>query len=190
MKAALRIVGIGTSAGGLEALKRFFSNISPGCNMSYVVVPHLPSEGRTYLDFLLSRSTTLPVRLLTDNTVPQPDQVYVLPGNKKVTIKDGVLVVRDREPHEVINKAVNNFLLSLAEDQKGNAVAVILSGMGRDGAEGVKAVHSLGGVVIVQSPETTRFDGMPQAAIDANNPIVVSSPEELGTALQNLAHDL
>jgi len=111
----------------------------------------------------------------------------VLPGNKRVTIKDGVLIVRDRAPHEVINKAVNEFFASLAEDQKENAVAVILSGMGRDGAEGVKAINENGGMVLVQSPGTTQFDGMPVAAIDADHPIVVSSPEELSVALQNLS---
>lgn len=186
MKAAHRIVGVGTSAGGLDALTRFFQNIALNSNMSFVVVPHLPNDSRTYLDFLLSRNTPLSVRLLSDNIIPQPDHIYVLPGNKRVTIKDGVLQIRARKSQEIINKAVDEFLISLAKDQKQNAVAVILSGMGSDGSEGVKAIHHHGGVVLVQSPRSTQFDSMPRAAINANDPIEITSPEELGTALQNM----
>lgn len=177
----LRIAGLGCSAGGLKPLYAFFSKLSPNSATAFVVICHFPRTGHnTMLHEILSRITRMPVHLLSRNVVAKRNNVYVLPGDLCVKITEGILCLRKRTPSEIINKSIDEFLLSLAIDQGVSGIAVIFSGSGDDGAEGVKSVSDNGGVVLVQHPVTAQFTSMPAAAIEADSPDEVLSPEDLG----------
>ena len=175
------IAGIGASAGGLDALQDFFSSLKQSqISLSFVVITHLPRDSNTKLDYLLSKVSKLKVVLLDKNTLARPDHIYILPGYLKASIKQGMIMVRKRGEDEIINRSIDEFLVSLAHDQNQNAIAVILAGMGRDGAIGAKTIHEQGGLVFVQEPGSTEFRSMPIATIDTDHPNVILSPAELG----------
>jgi two-component system, chemotaxis family, CheB/CheR fusion protein len=179
---ALKIAGIGASAGGLQALKTFFSNVSLEQNIAYVVVTHLPTSTPASMDVILKKVSGLLIQVLTHDTKPKAGTIYILPGYSRVTVSNGMLLVRDKGPWDPENP-IDDFLFSLAYDQKQHAIAIILSGLTSDGAQGAAMVHRLGGTVLVQSPDSAEFKSMPSAAIDADHPNVVSSPDNLGAAI-------
>lgn len=179
------IAGVGSSAGGLDPLRDFFGQIHKGSNTAFIVVSHLPKDYPTHLHELLSGVTALEVKLLDESVSAEPDHIYVLPGHLRATIKRGVILIRHRGDDEKVNKAIDEFIVSLAEDQKENSIAIILSGMGSDGSIGVQAVHEMGGHVFVQNPNTTRHKQMPQNAILSDNPEKILSPVELGVELND-----
>ena len=175
-----------SSAGGLEALKEFFSNVQPRGNVSYVVISHLPIDAPTHLHLLLSQVTDLNVSLLRETTYAQPDCIYVLPGSLRVKIMDGMLVLRERRKDEIINQAIDEFLVSLAEDQREKAIAIVLAGMGSDGANGAQKVHQNGGLVFTQDPMSTPYNAMPIATIDHDDPHAVQTPANLALTMQKI----
>ena len=157
------IVGMGASAGGLEAFAKFFDVMPPRSAMAFILVQHLDPRHASVLDEILAKHTTMPVRKAANGMKVVPDNVYVIPPNADLAIKGGVLKVMKREAGR--GMPIDRFFTSLAEDQGDNAVCVILSGTGTDGTLGLRAVKENGGLTIAQSPETARFDSMPRSAV-------------------------
>jgi two-component system, chemotaxis family, CheB/CheR fusion protein len=175
----LRYVGIGASAGGLEAIGTFFANMRPDSGLTFVVVQHLSPDHKSLMPELLSKRTSMPVVSAEDGVQVRPDSVYLIPPRKNLSILQGSLVLSDPEPSSIPNLPIDVFLRSLAQDQGPLAVGVILSGTGSDGLRGVRAVKEAGGMVMVQSPESAKFDGMPRAALSTGLVDFVVAPQDM-----------
>ncbi|MDO8834991.1 MAG: chemotaxis protein CheB [Vicinamibacterales bacterium] len=173
------IVGIGASAGGLEAIEAFFKAVPVDSGMAFVVVQHLSPDYKSLMVELLSRKTAIPVHRAEDGMVVQPNNIYLIPPKKNLTIFHGKLLLADQKPREGINLPVDIFLRSLAEDQGERAVGVILSGTGSDGTRGVRAIKEWGGLVMVQDEASAKFDGMPRAAASTGAADFILPPEEM-----------
>ena len=173
------IVGIGASAGGLEVLEQFLGSVPPGSGMAFVIVQHLDPTREGIMPELLQRTTGMNVIQVTDRTKVRPDCVYVIPPNKDMSILRGVLHLF--EPHEPrgLRLPIDYFLRSLAQDQHEHSIGVILSGMGSDGTQGLRAIKENAGVVLVQDPATAKYDSMPRSAVDAGLADIVAPAEEL-----------
>lgn len=181
------IVGIGASAGGLEALTALVSNLRSDSGMAYVVVQHLSPSYKSMLPQLLERETSLSVVEIVSGQVPQRDTIYITPPNRNVLLRDGRLELSE-SPREISPKpSVNLFFASLAEEQREDAVGVILSGTGSDGASGIRAIKASGGFTFAQDPKSARYDGMPQSAIETGCVDYVCKPDEIAGDLGRLA---
>ena len=161
------VVGIGASAGGLEALQPFFENITTEPGAAFVFIQHLSPDHHSYMVDLLSRHTFLPVSFIEDGMRMEPNHIYLIPPKVNIVIKDGVLYFKPIVGRG-LNLPIDIFFLSLAEDQKSNAVAIIMSGAGSDGTLGIRAVKEFGGITMVQDPVDAHFDGMPRSALGTN----------------------
>ena len=179
VKAAFPIVGIGASAGGLEALEQFLKNVPVGSGMAFVIVQHLDPTRKGVMSELLQRSTSMKVVQVKDRTVVRPDCVYVIPPNKDMSLLHGVLHLLAPLAPRGLRLPIDFFLRSLAQDQQEHSVGVILSGMGSDGTLGLRAIKEAAGVVLVQEPATAKFDSMPRSAIDAGLADIVAPADEL-----------
>jgi two-component system, chemotaxis family, CheB/CheR fusion protein len=173
----LPIVGIGASAGGLEALEQFLKNVPDKSGMAYVVIQHLDPTQKGMLPELLQRISNMQVFQVEDLMKVKPDCVYVIPPNKSMSIFKGVLHLFEPVEARGLRLPVDFFLHSLADDQKEFAVGIILSGMGSDGSSGIRAIKEKNGVVLVQEPVTARFDSMPRNAISSGLVDIVAPPE-------------
>ncbi|MEE4210710.1 MAG: chemotaxis protein CheB, partial [Parvularcula sp.] len=157
------VVGIGASAGGLEAFAALVSAIQPGSGFVWVIVQHLSPDHPSILDQLLQTNCKLPVRVIEDAMTASPDAVYVAPAGMEVFFRQGVFSLRPREAG-VLSTPIDTFFSSLAEGVGRSAFAVVLSGTGSDGTAGVRAIKAAGGVALVQDSAGARFPGMPNAA--------------------------
>src|SRR6266487_2262267 len=146
----LRTVGIGASAGGLEALERFFDNVPKDTGLAFVIIQHLSPDFKSLMDELLARHTHLPIKLVEDGMWVEPDHVYLIPPKKEMIISGGRLLLSERDPQQELSLPIDVFFRSLAQDCGRRAVAIVLSGGGSDGSRGVRDVHDAGGLVIVQ----------------------------------------
>ena len=173
------IVGIGTSAGGLEALELFLRHVPKEYGIAFVVVQHLSPNHVGNLPELLQRSTSMKVLQVNGSTKVQPDHVYVIPPNKDMTIKSRTLFLHDPETKHGLRLPIDNFLRSLAEDCTEQSIGVILSGMGSDGTLGLCAIKEQGGLTLVQEPASAKFDSMPKSVIDSGYADIVAPAEEL-----------
>jgi two-component system CheB/CheR fusion protein len=183
------IVGIGASAGGLEALELFLQNVPVGSGMAFVIVQHLDPTHKGLMAELLQRTTAMKVTQVKDRTRVQPDCVYVIPPNKDMSILHGVLHLLDPVAPRGLRLPIDYFFRSLADDAKERSIGVILSGMGTDGTLGFKAIKGKAGVVFVQDPASAKFDGMPRSAIEAGLADVVVPVEALpGKIIAYLQH--
>jgi len=163
----IRIVGIGASAGGLAALEQFLSHAPADAGLAYVVVQHLAPSGKAMLSELLQRVSAMSVHEAQHDELIKPDNVYVIPPNTEIrVVKDRLKLARPSEPRG-LRLPVNVLFSSLASARGENTIAVVLSGMGSDGTLGLQAVKAVGGLTVVQSPETAEFDSMPKSAIAA-----------------------
>jgi len=174
-----RIVALGASAGGLEALRLFFSHLPPDTGLCFLVLQHLDPERNSALPEILSRHTTLPVRLVRDRDAPQPDSVLILPPGMVPGLEHGRLRLSSRTQDRGPALPIDRFLLDLAAEEGERACAVILSGAGADGARGAEAVSRAGGLVLVQTPESAAFDGMPRAAEAAGAAHFLLAPQDM-----------
>ncbi len=163
--AAFPIVGIGASAGGLEAVGQFFTNMPSDSDAAFILVQHLDPDHASRLPDLLSRLTRMPVLSAEDGMQVQPNKVFVIPPGKTMTIKDGALLLLARTAGAAGVNTIDIFLRSLAMEAGENAVAIILSGTGRDGTQGTREIKAHLGLVMAQDPATARYEGMPQSAI-------------------------
>ena len=177
--ASFPIIGIGASAGGLEALDLFLKNVPEGSNMAFVIVQHLDPTHKGIMVELLQRATAMKVMQIKDRTRVQPNCVYVIPPNKNMSILHGVLHLLDFIAPRGLRLPIDFFFHSLADDQRERSYGVILSGMGTDGTLGIKAIKEKAGIVLVQEPSSAKFDGMPKSAIDSGLADIVAPVEEL-----------
>jgi two-component system CheB/CheR fusion protein len=171
------IVGIGSSAGGLEALDLFFKHVPERCGMAFVVIQHLDPKHKDLMVELLQRATALPVVQAMDRLEVEPDHVYVIPPNRDLSIQGGVLRLFPRSPG--LNLPIDFFFCSLAADLKEQSIGVVLSGMGSDGTLGLRAIKEKAGACFAQAPASAKFDSMPRSAIEAGLADVVAPVEEL-----------
>jgi two-component system, chemotaxis family, CheB/CheR fusion protein len=179
MRTAFPIVGLGASAGGLEALELFLKNVPPASGLAYVVVQHLDPTHKGILVELLQRCTSMPVVQIKDRMPLQPNQVYVIAPNRDLSLLHGVLHLLEPAAPRGLRLPIDYFLRSLAADSGDRSVGVILSGMGSDGSLGLRAIKEHAGAVFVQTPSSAKFDGMPRSAIDAGLADVIAPPQDL-----------
>ena len=184
------IVGIGASAGGLEAFEQFFRNVPPDSGMAFVLVSHLDPDHASMLTEILQRSTTMPVVEALDQVQVLPNCVYAIPPNRDLSIFHGVLHLSEPDMPRGQRMVIDAFLRSLAEDQGERAIGIVLSGTGTDGTLGLRAIQGAGGISLVQDPATAKYDGMPCSAIQAGYATFVlpveKMPEQLLSNTRNL----
>ncbi|HUY01990.1 MAG TPA: chemotaxis protein CheB, partial [Rhodocyclaceae bacterium] len=181
--ARFAIVGLGASAGGLEAFEQFFSQMPPHSGLGFVLVSHLDPGHVSILTEILQRSTAMPVLEAEDQMVVAPDTVYVIPPNRDMAIFRGALQLSVPEEPRGQRMPIDAFLRSLAEDQGERAVGIVLSGTGTDGTLGLRAILGAGGVTLVQEPGTAKYDGMPSSAIKAGYVTQILPVEKMPAAL-------
>jgi two-component system, chemotaxis family, CheB/CheR fusion protein len=173
------VVGIGASAGGLEALEAFFDALPKDTGMAFVVVQHLSPDFKSLMDELLARHTELPIHLVEDAMPIEPNHVYLIPAKKEMIIAGGRLLLSERDRQQELTLPIDVFFRSLAQDCRSRAIAIVLSGSGSDGSRGIRDVHEAGGLVLVQDVDSAQFDGMPRAARDAGVADFILSPSEM-----------
>lgn len=180
------VVGIGASAGGLEALELFFTNIPEKSGMAYVVIQHLDPNYKGIMDELLQRITKMQVYRVTDRLKIKPDCVYVIPPNKSMSILNGALHLFEPVETRGLRLPVDFFFRSLADDRQERSIGIILSGMGSDGSMGLRAIKEKGGLVLVQDPASAKFDSMPRSAIEAVSADIVAPVNDLPAKLLSI----
>ena len=166
-KVSFPIVGIGASAGGLAAFEAFFSEMpadaDPG--MAFVLVQHLAPDHKSILTDLIQRYTRMQVFEVQDGMVVQPNCAYIIPPNRDMAFLNGALQLLEPTAPRGQRLPINFFFRSLAQDQRERAIGIVLSGTGSDGTAGVRAIKGEGGMVMVQNPDSTEYDGMPRSAL-------------------------
>ena len=180
------VIGIGASAGGLEALQQFFNCMPPNSGLSFVVVQHLSPDYKSLMADILGKHTEMAVYQAENRMPIEPDTVYLIPPKKYMTVQGGRLLLSDAPG--TLNHPIDAFFNSLAEEKREKAIAVVLSGTGSDGTNGVKAVKEHGGLVIAQAPESAKFDGMPRSVISTGLADFVLSPEEIAEEILNFSN--
>src|SRR6056297_3064734 len=178
MQRRFPIVGIGASAGGLEALKSFFSAVTAESGMAYIVVVHLSPEQPSMMEELLQRVTEVPVSSAQDGEVIKPNHIYTAPSDSIINLYQGKIQVFE-QMHSDTHLPINHFFRSLAQDQGTLSAAVILSGTGTDGSLGAKDIKQHEGAIIAQSKETAAYNGMPGSAVDTGMTDIVLPPREM-----------
>ncbi|MBK06828.1 MAG: histidine kinase [Deltaproteobacteria bacterium] len=182
------VIGVGTSAGGLEALKLFFDHVPADCPHSFVVIQHLSPDHKSLMADLLAKNTQLTIHEVKDGMVIEGGAIYLLPPRMNISIENNVLYLKEKDTRS-LNLPIDIFFRSLAEDQGERAIGVILTGSGSDGTRGVRAIKEAGGMVMVQEPTQAKFDGMPLSAIHTGLVDFVlqieQMPEELFTFIEN-----
>ena len=172
------VVGLGASAGGLEALRSFFEKVTVDSGMAFIVVVHMAPKQPSLMPELLQKVTPVPVAAVQDGQTIAPDHIYVIAPDKEISVFNGKLQLLD-----VIDKRatlpIDAFLKSLARDQGANAAAVILSGTGTDGTLGVKEIKANGGLVLIQTEDSAGYDGMPRSAIGSGVADIIALPQEM-----------
>jgi two-component system CheB/CheR fusion protein len=161
------IVAIGASAGGLEALRELFAHLPNGTGMAFVVIQHLDPDHPSMLANILASDHRMPVVEVTDGMPAEPNRVHVIPPGADLTIQGGILRLVPRQQAPKIHLPIDTFFCALAEDQKGRAIGVVLSGSGSDGSEGLRAIKAEGGITFAQDSESAQFRSMPESAAAA-----------------------
>jgi two-component system CheB/CheR fusion protein len=184
---AFPIVGIGASAGGLEAFTTLLKNLPPDTGMAYVFVQHLAPAKDSILSELLSKTTSMPVREAENGMAVEPDHVYVIPPNMIMTVFHGRLLLMPRSEHQTQHMPVDSFFRSLAEDQAQNAVGIILSGTGSDGSLGIRAIKAEGGIVLAQDEQSAKYNGMPRSAGATGAADYILPPDKIAAELVRIS---
>jgi len=181
--AELTVVGIGASAGGLEALKELFSAFPAVSNLALVVIQHLDPERPSHMADLLGKFSSMRVLVAEDRTPVEGGTIYTLPPGHFLVIRDGLLHWVEPFQQDGMRMPINLFFSSLAADKRERAIGIVLSGNGSDGTEGLRAVRAAGGMAMVQSPETAAYDAMPRSAIATDLADYILSPKEMPQAI-------
>ncbi|MGF1561581.1 MAG: chemotaxis protein CheB [Geminicoccaceae bacterium] len=181
------VVGIGASAGGLQALELLFAHIPADTDMAFVVVQHLSPDFKSLMSELLGRHTTMQVAQARDREPVQPNTIYLIPPKKDMIVSGGRLLLDDASADKGLFMPVDQFLRSLAEEYGDRSIGVVLSGTGSDGTRGAHAIHQAGGMVIAQSESSAQFPGMPRSVIASGTPDHVLPPEDIAALLARLA---
>ena len=177
------VVGIGASAGGLEALEQFLGNVPENSGMAFVVVQHLDPTQKGMLPELLQRVSKIKVTQVKDRLKIKANCVYVIPPNKTMSILNGVLHLFEPLESRGLRLPIDAFLKSLADDRQDLSIGLILSGMGSDGSAGLRAIKEKNGIVMVQDPTTAKFDSMPRNAISSVMVDIMAPPGDLPAKL-------
>ena len=173
------IIGVGASAGGLEALREMFTGFEGPCDMGFVVVQHLDPTHESLMAELIDRYTVMTVRQAEGNERVQPNHVYVIPPGYGLAINDGILKLTDFKDPRGMRRPIDDFFESLALDRKNLTACVILSGTGADGSRGLRAIKEHGGLCVVERPESAGYDGMPSSAISTGLVDIVCEPRDI-----------
>ncbi len=183
------VIGIGASAGGLQALESFFSKIPSQNDIAYVVIQHLDPHHESMMESLLSKHTALPINVIEEGMAIAPNEIYLNPPNKNVAIVHGQFRLSEIDDANKGFFRIDHFFRSLAEDQRENAICIVLSGTGSDGTMGLREVKSAGGMTIVQDEAQAGYEGMPQSAISTGMVDAVLSTEQMANEIsQYLSH--
>lgn len=181
------VVGIGASAGGLEALRSFFAAMPPDSGMAFVVIQHLAPNHKSLMAELLGRSTEMPVARAEEGGRPLANHVYLIPPGFNLTLSDAGLRLERGPGGGTLNLPIDIFFRSLAKEHGDRAVAIVLSGTGSDGARGIRAVKEAGGMIMVQAEASAKFAGMPASAIATGAADFILPVEEMPSQLVNFA---
>jgi two-component system CheB/CheR fusion protein len=181
------IVGIGASAGGLEALEQLFEKMPARTGMAFIVVQHLSPDFKSLTNVLLARRTSIPIHCVENGMEVRPDAIYLIPPKMDMIIANGKLLLTDKDPTQLMTMPIDHFFRSLAQEAGNHSIGIILSGTGSDGSRGIREIHDAGGVVIVQKPESAQFDGMPNSAEKTGIVDSILTPEEMPEALLRYA---
>lgn len=177
------VVGIGASAGGLEALESFFKHMPADAGMAFVIIQHLSPDFKSLMDEILSRHTSLAIHRVEDGMAVESNAIYLLPPKKEMIISGGRLLLTDKDRATGLSLPIDTFFRSLAQDFGERAIGIILSGTGSDGSRGIRSIHDAGGLVVAQSEQTAKFDGMPRSATETGIVDLVLPPSEMPQAL-------
>ncbi len=180
---AFPIVGMGASAGGLEAFEQFFTHVPPNIGMAFILVPHLDPGHASMMTELLRRVTKLEVNEAQGGVKVKPNRVYVIPPNRDMTIFHGTINLETPAKTRGLRMPIDSFFHSLAEDQGELAIGIILSGTGTDGTLGIRAIHGAGGMVMVQTPGSAKYAGMPGSAVQTGLADYILPPEKMTSQL-------
>ena len=176
---AFFVVGIGASAGGLEALEQFFEHVPEKSRLCFVVVQHLSPDFKSMMDELLARRTRIPIVRVEDGIELRPNAIYLMPPRKEMIQSTGRLYLTDKDLSQGFALPIDRYLRSLAQDFGSRSIGVILSGTGSDGSRGIRDIHDACGLVLAQSEESSRFDGMPRSARETGLVDLVLPPSEM-----------
>ncbi len=182
-QSSLNVVALGASAGGLEALEKFFDKVPSNSDLAFVVVQHLSPDFKSLMNELLARHTKLKIHRVEDGMSVERNAIYLIPPKKEMIIADGRLLLTDKDPSQGLCLPIDTFMRSLAQDLGERAIGVILSGTGSDGSRGIKAIHEAGGFVMVQDEESANFDGMPRSAVETGIVDAVLPPHQMADAI-------
>jgi two-component system CheB/CheR fusion protein len=180
------VVAIGASAGGLAAFSELLKALPPNTGMAFVLIQHLEPKHESALTALLSKATSMPVAEVSEGMAVEPNCVYVIPPNKDMTIRKGVLRLAPRSAASGPQRPIDDFSIALAEEQGDAAIGVVLSGTGSDGTYGLKAIKAAGGVTFAQDPKTAQWSAMPMSAIAAGSVDFVLSPKRIAAELARI----
>lgn len=179
------VIGIGASAGGLEALQDFFKAMPTDTNLVFVVIQHLSPDYKSLMDELLARNTSIPIHIATDGIAIKPNNIYLIPPRKNLSIFHDKLFLEEYNSQKGLNLPIDAFLRSLAAEKGNHAIGIILSGTGSDGTLGTRAIKEAGGMVMVQDEESAKFDGMPRSSIATGLVDYILQPALMPEALLN-----
>lgn len=180
------IVGIGASAGGLEAVSTFLRALPADTGMAFALVQHMDPSHVSLLHQLLEKDTAMPVLQVTNGMAVEPNCVYVIPPNTQMTIAKGTLLLEARPSGALRHTPIDTFLEALAEDQQGLAIGVVLSGIGSDGTKGLQAIKAQGGISFAQDEDSAKYSGMPQSAVAAGCVDLVLPPDKIAGELARI----
>ena len=183
------VVGIGSSAGGLEALQQFLTFLPADTGMAFVVIQHLSPDHRSLLADILGKYTTMPVMEAQEGMHVRKNTVYMLPPKYNMEIEGGVLHLHEYN-HQHINHPIDVFFRSLAKSYENRAVAMILSGTGSDGTNGIRSIKERNGMIIAQSPESAKFDGMPRSAIATGFVDLILNPDSIAREMAHISRSM
>ena len=181
------VVGIGASAGGLEALEELFDGLEDNTGMAFVIVQHLSPDYKSLMDELLRKHTKMQVNSVTETTQLRPNHVYLNPKGNNIICKGNKLLLSQRSAKSQINLPIDEFFHTLGYEHKENSISVILSGTGTDGSRGIRTIKEKGGLIIVQNPVSAQFDGMPNAALYTRLPDLSLSTSQIAKELNNIS---
>ncbi|MBN2693103.1 PAS domain-containing protein [bacterium] len=181
----LIVVGIGASAGGLEALQDFFKNMPTKTGLAFVVIQHLSPDYKSVMDELLARQTSIPISIAENGVNVEADHIYLIPPRKNISIFHNKLFLEEQNLKKGLNLPIDIFFRSLSADKGKNTIGVILSGTGSDGTLGTRAIKEAGGMVMVQDEQSAKFDGMPRSSIATGLVDYILPPSKMPEALIN-----
>jgi len=173
------VVGIGASAGGLDAVQQLFNSIPNNTGIAFIIIQHLSPDFKSLMPELLAKYTSMKIYTAEEGQIIHPNCIYLNQRNKNIGINNNRFVLLDKAPKDHLNLPIDILFHMLGESYKDKAIGVILSGTGSDGSRGIKTIKEAGGIILVQDPETAQFNGMPISAISTNLSDFILSPSKI-----------